>query len=240
MTTRFLIFDAYGTLVELDDFYIRLQRGFAAKGVLLPLGTVTKAARKEMRYYISQTVFAREEADWIALKTQCADVLANAIREEEKSFDLPAKGVLPLLEDALVFRVFPEVISVLETFKARGIKMGVLSNWDFSLHRIFQSLRLSDYFSFILPSSEVGVQKPDRAFFDHALQLAQREYSDLQRCECCYIGDHYDGDVIGAREAGMMPVWLVRNERDVASGALHSDEGVLRIRDLRELTKLIV
>lgn len=236
----FLIFDAYGTLVELDDFYIRLQRGFAASGVLLPLELVTHAARKEMQHYISRTVFARTQSDWLALKVECAEVLSNAIREVESSFALDATKVLRVLEDALVFRVFPEVISVLETFNARGVKMGVLSNWDFSLHPIFQSLQLSDYFSFILPSSQVGVQKPDARFFEHALQLARKEYSGLQSHECFYVGDHYEGDVIGARNAGMIPVWLVRNERDLASGNLPDDAGVLRIRDLSELQKLIV
>ena len=240
MPTKFLIFDAYGTLVELDDFYNRLQRGFAAAGVLLPLELVTRAARKEMRYYISQTVFARTENDWISLKTECAEVLSAAIREEEKSFHLSAAGVLRVLEDALVFRVFPEVISVLEFFKARGVKMGVLSNWDFSLHRIFQSLQLSEYFSFILPSSQVGVQKPDIQFFNHALQLAQQEYSGLQSSGCYYVGDHYDGDVVGARNADMIPIWLVREERDLASGDLREDKGVLRIRDLSELPALIL
>jgi len=237
---KFLIFDAYGTLVELDDFYARLQRGFADAGVLLPLELVQHAARKEMRYYISQTVFARTESDWISLKTECAEVLSNAIREEENSFHLSAAGVLRILEDALVFRVFPEVISALESFQKQGFKMGVLSNWDFSLHRIFQSLRLTEYFSFILPSSQVGVQKPDIRFFNRALELAQQEYSGLQSGDCYYVGDHYDGDVIGARNAGMIPIWLVRNERDLASGNLTDDAGVLCIRDLNQLKELIV
>ena len=238
--TSFLIFDAYGTLVELDDFYERLQRGLAATGVLLPLELVQHAARKEMQYYIAHTVFARTENDWISLKTKCAGVLTEAIREADDSFDLDTDSVLRILEDALVFRVFPEVISVLEYFKARGVSMGVLSNWDFSLHRIFQSLQLTEYFSFILPSSQAGVQKPDIQFFNCALELAQQNCSGLQKSQCYYVGDHYDGDVVGARNAGMIPVWLVRNERDLASGDLRDDAGVLRIRDLREVTKLIV
>lgn len=237
--TSFLIFDAYGTLVELDDFYARLQRGFATAGVLLPLEVVQRAAHKEMKYYISQTVFAQTENDWIHLKNECAGILSQAIREEDNSFHLGATEVLRVLEEALVFRVFPEVISVLEKFKARGISMGVLSNWDFSLPRILQSLQLSDYFSFVLASSQFGLQKPDIGFFRCALERAQQQYSGLQSKDCYYVGDHYDGDVIGARNAGMIPIWLVRNERDLASGALRDDAGVLRIRDLSELSQMI-
>jgi HAD superfamily hydrolase (TIGR01549 family) len=233
-----LIFDAYGTLVELDDFYNRLHHGFARLGVLLPIEVVTKAARAEMQHYVSRTVFAREEADWIALKTECAGILANAIRAQHKNFALGEAQVLRVLESALVFRTFPEVREVLENLKARGVKMGVLSNWDFSLHHILDSAGLSDYFSFVLPSSEAGVQKPAREFFALALQRARREYSRLQRRHCWYIGDHYDGDVLGARLAGMKPVWLVRDQRDLVSGAVREDKEVLRIADLRGLLSL--
>ena len=235
---RFLIFDAYGTLVELDDFYGRLQRGFAGMGVLLPLDVVTKAARAEMQHYVSRTVFARTEADWIALKAECAGILKNAIVAQHKNFSLEGTQVLRVLEEALVFRVFPEVQEVLADFKARGVKMGVLSNWDFSLHRILESVGLSEYFSFVLPSSEAGVQKPAREFFALALERARREYSRLQRRQCWYVGDHYDGDVMGAREAGMKPIWLVRHERDLASGELREDQEVTRIADLRGLLSL--
>lgn len=235
---HFLIFDAYGTLLELDDFYARLQRGFAELGVLLPLEVVTKAARAEMQHYVSRTVFARSEADWIALKTECAGILGNAIRAQHKNFSLGQAQVSLVLEDALVFRVFPEVRDVLEDFKARGVKMGVLSNWDISLHRILEAAKLTEYFAFVLPSAEAGVQKPAREFFSLALQRARREYSRLQRKQCWYIGDHYDGDVLGARDSGMQPIWLVREERDLASGELREDEEVPRIADLRGLLSL--
>jgi putative hydrolase of the HAD superfamily len=235
---QFLIFDAYGTLVELDDFYNRLRRGFATAGVLLPLEVVTKAARAEMQHYVSRTVFTRSEADWIALKTECAGILANAIRAQHENFVLGEAQVLRVLESALVFRVFPEVREVLDDFKARGVKMGVLSNWDVSLHRILEAAKLTEYFSFVLPSAEVGVQKPAREFFSLALQRARREYSRLQRRQCWYVGDHYDGDVLGARKAGMKPIWLVREQRDLASGELREDKEVPRVTDLRGLLAL--
>lgn len=235
---KFLIFDAYGTLVELDDFYGRLQRGFAAAGHELPLDVVTRAARLEMQHYMTHTVSARTQADWIALKHDCAGILAGAIKSQEEGFNLGGDRVLRLLEDALVFRIFPDVIQVLQTFHNSRVKMGVLSNWDFSLARILEEVGLAKYFSFILPSSEVGVQKPAREFFEHALQLAQRGEPNLQSSDCVYVGDHYDGDVVGARGAGMTPVWLVRSERDLASGEVRDDEVVLRIEDLRGLLSL--
>jgi HAD superfamily hydrolase (TIGR01549 family) len=236
---HFILFDAYGTLVELDDFYARLKRGFETAGVLLPLEVVMRAARAEMKHYIAHTIHARTEADWNKLKSDCVSVLAESIRAQEYSLDLSHETVLEILDGALIFRVFPEVREILETLKARGVGMGVLSNWDGSLRNVLRDLDLIRFFDFVLVSAEVGIQKPARAFFEMGLQKAQAKYSALRADECFYVGDHYDGDVAGARGADMVPVWLVRDKRDLASGELRDDGGVLRIRNLGELAPLV-
>ena len=236
--TRFILFDAYGTLVELDDFYARLQRGFAAAGVLLPAEIVTRAARAEMQHYIAHTVHAREESDWLKLKNDCARILAESIRAQNYPLDLSHEAFLEILNAALVFRVFPDVREALETLRARGVAMGVLSNWDGSLRGVLRDLDLFQFFDFVLISAEAGVQKPAREFFEVALQQARVEYSTLQTRDCFYVGDHYEGDIEGARNAGMTPVWLVRDERDFASGEMREDDEVLRIRELGELAHL--
>jgi putative hydrolase of the HAD superfamily len=128
---------------------------------------------------------------------------------------------------------------VLAALQARGVGLGVLSNWDGSLKNVLRDLGLMQFFDFVLVSSETGIQKPQREFFEQGLRLAQAEYSTLQAQQCYYVGDHYDGDVAGARNAGMIPVWLVREARDLASGELRDDDEVLRIRDLRELLALV-
>lgn len=236
---RFILFDAYGTLVELDDFYARLQRGFEARGVLAPPEIIQRAAREEMQHYIAHTIHARTESDWLQLKNDCARVLADSIRAQDYPLDLSHQSVLEILNAALVFRVFPDVREALETLRARGVAMGVLSNWDGSLRKVLRELNLFEFFDFILISAEVGIQKPAREFFDLALQKVQEKYSDFDARDCYYIGDHYDGDIEGARNAGLVPVWLVREERDLASGEMREDDRVLRIRELGELAPLL-
>jgi putative hydrolase of the HAD superfamily len=235
----FVLFDAYGTLVELDDFYARLHRGFEKVGVLLPLEIVTKAARAEMKYYIAHTVHARAEGDWLGLKSDCARVLVESIRAQNYALDLSHEEVLEILDASLVFRVFPDVRGALETLRARGVAMGVLSNWDGSLRNVLRELDLFSFFDFILISAEAGIQKPAREFFDLALQNVQAKYSGLTAPDCYYIGDHYEGDIEGARNAGLTPVWLVRDERDLASGEMRANDKALRIRELGELAPLI-
>jgi putative hydrolase of the HAD superfamily len=234
----FLLFDAYGTLVELDDFYGRLQRGFAAHGVNLGDDIVREAAHAEMRHYIKHVLRARDWESWTALRLECAQVLGDAVCENGGAHDLSPNALIEILGDAIVFRTFPETREVLQTLHARGVPLGVLSNWDYQLPQRFEELDLSRYFHFVLSSSQAGIEKPGAELFHFGLEHARRAVPDLAPHECLYIGDHYEKDVRGAGGAGLSPIWVVRDERDLPSGEAPQDDEVKIIRSLRELLDL--
>jgi len=236
----FILFDAYGTLVELDNFYERLQSGFAQHGVNLPMEVVKHAAHQEMKHYIGHSVQARDHDSWLQVRRDCAGILADAVRAQGYDVPISPTGVLRVLGDAIVFRTFPETIEVLESLHARGIAMGVISNWDYQLPEIFADMCLAKFFHFILSSAHVGAEKPSPQMFQTGLEMARRSTPGLAARDCIYIGDHYDKDVVPSRDAGMTPVWLVRDRRDLASGETHEDDiGVLRISNLRELLPIV-
>ncbi len=236
----FLLFDAYGTLLELDDFYLRLQTGFAQRDAHFPIETIRRAARCEMKHYIANAIRARDESSREALRLECAGVLAKELRGKQYCFDWKNEAVREVLVEALVFRAFPEVEATLRELNSRGVKMGVLSNWDFGLSLELEKLDLAPYFSFVLTSAECGAQKPERTFFELGLQNARQEYCSAGDLRCFYIGDHYENDVLGARAAGLVPLWLARDERDVASGQTHeADDEVARLSSLEELLRLV-
>jgi HAD superfamily hydrolase (TIGR01549 family) len=238
--TPFLIFDAYGTLVELDDFYGRLQRGFEKSGVTLPVDVVKKAARREMHHYMSNSLRAHQQNEWHALRRECAQLLADAVRAQDYSLALSTDEVLSILADAIVFHAFPETREVLQELQRREIPMGVLSNWDYQLPDVLRSLELDTFFQFIVPSTEAGVEKPAPAFFSCGLQRVREIRPDVETRHCCYIGDHYEKDVLPARAAGMTPLWLVRDERDVASGQVHeAHDDVRRLRMLKDIYRVL-
>ena len=209
---QFVIFDAYGTLVELDDFFGKLQRGFAAAGTPVSDDDIHFAARQEMQYYVANAARAADEISFLKVRSECARVLANALRERD--CDVPdAARVLAILGDAIAFRPFPETRETLEELNARGVPCAVLSNWDFKLSEHLQEADLRRYFKFVVSSAEVGAAKPAPQTFARASQKA-REYSrELRAEDCLYVGDDYENDVIGARDFGMKPLFVVRENR---------------------------
>ena len=234
-----LIFDSYGTLMEMDDFYGRLQSGFARLGVALPLEVVRRAAHAEMHHYMKGARLARCLDSWEKLRRDCAFTLENAIRDQGYKVDLPAERVMQVLSEAVVYRPFPDIKSSLEKLRAKGIRLGVLSNWDFKLPEALENAGIAHLFDFALSSAQVGIEKPAREFFERGLALARRYSPGLRARDCFYIGDHYEKDVLGARNAGLNPLWLVRDARDLPSGETHeADDDVPRLRSLRDLLKL--
>lgn len=236
---RFLIFDAYGTLVELDDFYGRLQRGFAQNGAELPDDVVKKAAHCEMRHYISRARFAACLDTWNAIRRECAEVLAASIREQGHKLELSSEATTEILTNSIHFRAFPHARATLENLKTRGWGLGVLSNWDWKLPDALEEAGLGGFFDFILTSAQVGIEKPARSFFQKGFALAQKIRPNLAPNDCFYVGDHYEKDVLGARNAGLTPLWLVRDARDLASGETHeADDDVPRLNSLHDLLKI--
>lgn len=235
----FLIFDAYGTLVELDDFYQRLQRGFAVRGLALPLEAVQRAAHQEMRHYMAHAIQVRDEASWLGLRHDCARILAEAISAQSHAFSLSVDDTLAVLSEALVFHPFPQAKETLRRLRDAGIRMGVLSNWDYQLPAILRGVQLATFFEFIITSAEAGVEKPAAQFFERGLAKARALCPTLKPHDCFYIGDHYEKDVVAARAAGLTPLWLVRDQRDLASGDIHeAQDDVIRLKSLRDLLDL--
>ena len=230
----FILFDAYGTLVELDDFYGRLRGGFAAHGAPLAEDVVRAAGEAEIRYYVSHALRGRDHDSWLVLLRECAEIMGDAARAHGGVCDLPIETLMEILREAIRFRLFPDTRDALEELHALGVPLGVLSNWDYHLPHHLEEIGLRHYFHFVQSSSQVGYEKPAPQLFAHGLELARTVVPNLAPGACLYVGDHYEKDVRGARSVGMRPIWIVRDER-----ALPPDDNVTIIRSLREISSLI-
>ena len=236
----YLLFDSYGTLVEMDDFYGRLQRNFAKFGAELPFDAVKKAAHAEIRHDMKGAPLAVCLESWEKLRDDCAQTLADALEKQGHKLELSREAVKNVLTESVVYLPHEGVRETLQALKAKGLRLGVVSNWDFRLQNALEDAGLAQFFDFILPSAKAGAEKPAPQIFQKGFELARNFVQNLAPSDCFYIGDHYEKDVLGARRAGLSPLWLVRSERDLASGDVHEVENddVPRLKNLRDLLQM--
>ena len=99
-------------------------------------------------------------------------------------------------------QLMPYAREVLEYLRPR-YRMYILSNGFAELQtRKMQSGGIADFFDGVLLSEDVGVNKPHRAIFEHALQVASTTPE-----KALMIGDNYEVDAQGAHGVGMDQVF---------------------------------
>jgi putative hydrolase of the HAD superfamily len=103
-----------------------------------------------------------------------------------------------------VWALFPEVAEVLEGLRARGYRLGVISNFDRRLEAILAGLGLRHFFECVILSSQAGAEKPDPQIFRCALEALQ-----VAPAEAVHAGDDRERDG-GAEALGMRVFHLDR------------------------------
>lgn len=91
----------------------------------------------------------------------------------------------------------------LARLRKAGLRLGIVSNSDGRVEQALAMAGLRDYFDVVVDSGLVGVEKPDPAIFQTALDAL-----GVAPEEALYVGDLYEVDVLGARAAGMDAVLL--------------------------------
>lgn len=124
-----------------------------------------------------------------------------------------ARRVYDEFGDAARWRAYDDVESAFERLAARGITIGIISNWDRRLESLLDGLGLSKYLSTVVSSAAVGLHKPDPRIFELACMR-----SGVAPGDAAHVGDHHYADVLGARAAGMAAVLIDRHGIDPASG----------------------
>ena len=123
-----------------------------------------------------------------------------------------------------------ETLEVLQTLKKQNYKLGLLSNGDsFSQHNKIRKVGIEDLFDEVIVSGDLGIDKPDRKIFD-----IMTERLGVKNEECMMVGDVFSSDILGARNAGILPVWIVTDPEKPAKYYTG-----YRISDLRELYAIL-
>ena len=153
------------------------------------------------------------------------DLSAVAHREVWTALFERANGTVPDVATTLYERVmdpgawipYPDTAPTLRALRARGVKIGIVSNVPRDLRPIFAAHGLADLVDAFTHSFEVGVEKPDPAIFLRACEALGTKPGDT-----LMVGDHPVTDA-GALKAGLRFHLLTPN------GALHRPRGLARV-----------
>jgi putative hydrolase of the HAD superfamily len=220
-SVRAVLFDAGNTLISLD--YERLAGGVsAAVGRRVSAGILRSHASEAAASLERGTGTDQERA---AAYLEALFLLAG-VRHDE--LELVRSEVLRLHQELhLWIGVEPGTPGALELLRARGLRLGVVSNSDGKVDAALAAAGLRPYFEVVVDSTLAGVEKPDPRIFGVALDAM-----GLAADDAVYVGDVYEVDVVGARRAGLQPVLLDPHD-------FHAGRDVPKVRSLAELPDLL-
>ena len=127
------------------------------------------------------------------------------------ALQVPAAAAEAILGDlhaentrASLWRVMdPETPQLIRELRERGYTLAVVSNADGRVAASLAASGIAGEFVTIVDSHVVGVEKPAARIFEIAMEACR-----AQPATTLYVGDIYEIDVRGARNAGISPVLL--------------------------------
>jgi FMN hydrolase / 5-amino-6-(5-phospho-D-ribitylamino)uracil phosphatase len=100
--------------------------------------------------------------------------------------------------------LYPDALSCVEQLQAAGRRVAILANQPARRHAELLALGLRP--DVMAMSEELGVSKPDDAFFARSLELM----GNPDPRTVAYVGDRVDNDLVPSRRNGLRPIWLRR------------------------------
>lgn len=123
--------------------------------------------------------------------------------------------------------VYPQTLQALQALKAAGYHIGLLTNRPKPAHAEMHAIGLDTYLDFFLTASQLGAFKPSKEIFENLVR-----FLGIRPEQMVYVGDNYYADVIGARNADVLPILLNWN-------GLYSNVDCLEIKSISELLNIL-
>lgn len=138
-----------------------------------------------------------------------------------------AERIYSTFADLRTWRLYPDAADAIAALRARGYRLGVVSNWEGWLEDLLEHLGVRSHFDLVVSSTRAGVAKPSPRIYRLALDQA-----GLAPADVVHVGDSPTHDAAPARSVGITPVLVDRLGR-------HPDFSGLRVGDLREIVDLL-
>jgi putative hydrolase of the HAD superfamily len=206
-----VLFDVYGTLVDIhtnehrDDVFDSVSRFLEYRRVFIPGKELKKLYFDHIDQQIARSRERHPEVD-------VTRAFGHVLRERGRTNDRYLTMITAQLYRSLCrerFRLYDDTFWTLNEFRKR-YRLGIVSD----AQRVFckpelQTLRLENFFDALVISSDYGFRKPDPRLFHIALAAL-----DVPASEAAYIGNKYETDLVGAKEAGLAIAGLIRQTEE--------------------------
>ena len=90
-----------------------------------------------------------------------------------------------------------------------------------------QNSGLLPYFKYVLTAETAGIKKPDPAIFERAMKD-----TGARTDNSVMIGDSYEADILGARNAGLRTIWFTNDSTQAGKESI--------VADLKEIQSLLL
>jgi len=165
----------------------------------------------------------------VALKAVLFDLGDVIMREEteEKVDDVTQRADL-----------YPGMAHLLRGLRERAVPLGLVADTrDGTYRNVLGMHGLMDLFDAFAISDHVGVEKPDRRIFEHALKelgIAEADWGAV-----AMVGNNLARDIRGANALGLIGIWMVWNQRYPCACADEAERPMFQVSTASDLENLL-
>lgn len=208
MPIRAVLFDATGTLIELREPVGESYARFAERhGVSLPARRIRDGfgevvAQRGPRVFAGASrddVPELERSWWQEIVRDTFRVADPTVAFED--FESFFDELFHWYASAEAWQLRERAGETLHRLRRQGFPLGIVSDFDYRLTEVLESLGITALFETIVLAGAHGVAKPDPRLFAAALEAL-----GLSASEVAYVGDDPRRDLEGARAAGLSAI----------------------------------
>ena len=194
MKTKAVVFDAYGTLFDVNS---------AAKRCKDKIGSKWEAFANfwrttQLEYTWLRSLMKRHKNFW--------DITEDSLDKSMKVFNINKNMKNELLSLYKILSPYPEVKGVLEDLKKKNFKLAILSNGTLDLlNELVESNKLNNLFDDLFSIEEVKIYKPDPRVYE----IPIKKYK-IKSDEITFLSAN-TWDVSGGGNFGYNSIWVNRH-----------------------------
>ena len=194
MKTKAVVFDAYGTLFDVNSAAKRCKDKIGAKWETFANFWRTT----QLEYTWLRSLMKRHKNFW--------DITEDSLDKSMKVFNINKNMKNELLNLYKILSPYPEVKGVLKDLKKKNFKLAILSNGTHDLlNELVESNKLNNLFDDLFSIEEVKIYKPDPRVYE----IPIKKYK-IKSDEITFLSAN-TWDVSGGGNFGYNSIWVNRN-----------------------------